>query len=337
MARGSITPRGNSFRVRVSYQDDDGKRHMVTKTTSSIRQAEKLRTKMLAEIDKGNYRKPSKELVADYLASWLNVYVKPRLTPRSYERYSSIVRLHIIPFIGTIPLMQLRTEHLQKLYTSKLNSGQSPRSVRYIHVVIHKALNTAMKWGKVSYNAADGTDVPKARRDEMHVWNEAEMKCFLDKARSTPYHTIFYLALYTGARRGELLALRWQDCDFKNGRLSINRTITQIGTRFVFGQPKSERSRRTIAVPQSAMLLLRQLRERAEHLRQRANATLSDNEPATLNDNELIFTSSADGKTPLRPNTVSRAWENLAKQAGVKVIRFHEQSYPRKPYVKTEY
>jgi len=316
MARGSIFRRGNSYSVKVPYKDTfDGKWKSIWRTAPSKRQAERLRTELLGEVDKGNYRKPSKETVSDYLKFWLTNYAKQRLTPKSYERYESVVRIHILPDLGNIPITALRPEDLQSLYTTKISGGLAPRSVKYIHIVMHKALVVAMKWEKVTHNVADSVDPPQARRNEMQIWDESEIVRFLQAAQNTPYHVLFTLAIYSGARRGELLALRWQDIDLDTGQMSISRSLHQIGTRFVFTQPKTEKSRRLVALPSTVILLLRQLRESSEYLRARMNMSVSNN--------DLIFTASIDGK-PLRPNSVSRAWTIIARRAGLKVIRFHD-------------
>ncbi|MGB7726314.1 MAG: site-specific integrase [Dehalococcoidales bacterium] len=319
MAKGKIVERINkdgshSWDVIVAYKDNiTGKWHHRWKTTDGSRKADTLKTAMLREVDKGDYLKPSKETIANFMQFWIDGY-RPNITARSYDRYSGIVKGHIIPSIGKIPLAQLTPQHIQKMYTDKLAAGLSPRSVRYIHVVLHRALQTAIKWHKLTINPADNVDIPKAPHTDMQIWNESEVIQFLETARSTPYHCLFYLAIFSGARRGELLALRWQDVDLTTGQLSISRSVQHVNGEYVFSQPKTEKSRRTIALPKSATLLLKQLREATEHSRSRMGEKVTDT--------DLIFTHTYDG-VPLRPNTVSRAWEHIAKKAEVKVIRFH--------------
>jgi integrase len=237
------------------------------------------------------------------------------LTPKSPDRYSSIVKNHLIPAIGNIPLTNLRPEDVQRLYTAKLDAGLAPRSVKYCHTVLHKALATALRWNKINRNVADSVEIPHTERHEMQIWNESEIAQFLKTAKATHYYPIFYLALSTGARRGELLALRWSDCDLIGGQISINRTLHEVNGKYVFTQPKSVKSRRSIALPPSASIILRQLRESKEHTMARLGQP--------VNDSDLIFSNRADNG-PLRPNTVSRAWDTLSKQAGVKPIRFHD-------------
>lgn len=276
--------------------------------------AKKRLSELLHQIDTGNYMQPSRTNVADYLTTWLADYVKPNLSPRGYERYESIVRVHLVQATGSIPLTQLRSNHLQKHYSAMLEAGLSPRSVRYDHVVLHKALATALKWGLIARNVADGVDVPRAKRSDMQTWDETEVNQFLEAAKDTQYYPLFYLALFSGMRRSEILALRWQDIDFIYSQVYISRSLHHLkdGT-YIFTQPKSEKSRRTIALPPSAYLVLQDYRKQKE-----AEGLLLD---TPLKDTDLAF--SALGK-PLRPNTVSRAWSLLATKAGVKVIRLHD-------------
>ncbi len=148
----------------------------------------------------------------------------------------------------------------------------------------------------------------------MQTWDESELHQFLEAARGTQYYALFYTALFTGMRRSELLALRWQDIDFIYGQIYVNRSLHQFKDgSFIFTQPETAKSRRTIALPPSAFVVLNEHRKAKE-----AECLLLG---TSLTDSDLVF--SALGK-PLRPNTVSRAWANLAARAGVRVIRLHD-------------
>jgi len=279
------------------------------------KEAERRLSELLHQLDTGTFMKPGKTTLAEYLERWLKDYAKPNLSPRGFERYASIIRKHIIPDMGSITLTQLRSEHLQKLYAAKLNSGLSALTVRYIHVVIHKALQTAIKWGLVSRNVADGVDVPRARRSEMQTWNEGDITLFLEAAKTTPYYALFYTALYTGMRRSELLGLKWNDVDLILGEVSVTRSLHHLRDgSYIFTEPKSAKSRRTIALPPSAILTLRE-----HHEKQKLERVMLG---IPLTDDDLVF-SQFDGK-PLRPNTITRAWTMLAARCGVKVIRLHD-------------
>jgi integrase len=308
---------GNSYSIKVSLGRDavTGKYRSKWYTVRGSRKdAEKRLSELLHQLDTGAYMQPGKTTVKEYLTRWLADYVKPNLSPRGYERYESIIRVHLIPALSGIVLTQLRPEHIQQHYTAMTKAGLSARSVRYHHVVLHKALATALKWGLVVRNAADGVDVPRAHPGEMQTWDGSELNKFLEAAKSTQYHALFYVALFTGMRRSELLALRWQDIDFIYSQIYVNRSMHQLKDgSFVFTAPKTDKSRRTIALSPSTFLMLESYRKAQEVECKMLGVTLQDS--------ALIF--STLGK-PLRPNTVTRAWGMLAAKAGVKVIRLHD-------------
>jgi integrase len=315
--RGHIRKRGNSWVAIIDLDRTDGKRHQHWITCKSEHEAETKLTAALRERDLGIYVKPQKTNVQDFLTRWLAEYAKPNLTPRSYERYGCITNNYLIPAFGQIHLAQLRPEHLQKHYAAMLEKGLSPRSVRYHHVVLHKALQTALKLGMVMRNVADGVDVPRAHPNEIQVWDEAEVRQFLEAAKGTKYYPLFYLSLYTGARRGELLALRWQDVDFIYSQIYINRSLHHLASgAYVFTAPKTAKSRRTIALPPSAYLVLEKYRKDKE-----AEELLWERQ---IKDSDLVF---SDLGKPWRPSSVSRAWVNLAAKVGVKVIRMHDAQH----------
>jgi integrase len=315
--RGHIEKRGkNSYSIVVSLGKDatTGKyRYQWVSVKGTKKDAEKRLSELLHQLDTGTFMKPNKTTVGEYLRRWLEDYVKPQLSPRGSERYESIVRVHLIPNLGNIPLTHLKPEHIQKHYSTMQNKGLSALTVRYHHTVIHKALQTAIKWGLLNRNAADGVDVPRTRRNEMQTWDGNDIITFLEAAKDSPYYALFHTALFTGMRRSELLALQWRDIDFH--QIYVNRSLHQLRDgSYVFTQPKSAKSRRSIALSPSSILILSEHKEKQKGIR----AILG----IPLKDDDLVF-STPDGK-PLRPNTVSRAWPMLAARAGLKVIRLHD-------------
>ena len=315
--RGHITKRGkDSYSIVISLGKDPatGKyRYQWVSVKGTKKDAEKRLSELLHQLDTGTFVNPGRTTLAEYLQRWLQEYAKPNLSPRGFERYESITRVHLIPRLGNIPLVQLTSEQLQKHYTLKVSEGLSPRSIRYHHVVLHKALETAMKWGLLARNASDGVDVPRAYQTEMQTWDEYEVTRFLEAARDSRYYALFHTALFTGMRRSELLALQWRDIDFH--QISVNRSLHQLRDgSYVFTQPKSVKSRRTIALSPSSVLTLSEHKEDQKGIR----AMLG----LPLRDDDLVF-ATHDGK-PLRPNTVSRAWAALAAHAGLKIIRLHD-------------
>ena len=171
-----------------------------------------------------------------------------------------------------------------------------------------------MEWGLLQRNPSDGAKPPSATRPEMNTWNENEVSLFLESVKDTHYYPLFYLALFSGLRRSELLALRWQDIDFIYGQVYVSRSLHQLkGGSYVFRQPKTDKSRRTVALPPSAFLVMESYRKAQEIEGQMLGKPLTDA--------DLVFSTLGQ---PLRPNTVTHAWSALAVRAGLKHIRFHD-------------
>ena len=314
MARGSIKERGNSYRIRVDYRDAHGNRRQISKTASSKRQAEKLRTQLLAEIDKDSFVKPSKLTVKTHLEEWLNGSVRSTVSPKTHELYEYLSRKHLIPALGAIPLSRLRAQHIQALYSEKLSS-LSPRTVQLLHVCLHKALDNAIKTGLLARNPLDAVDVPKVEHHEMKTMTEDDIKLFLDEARKGEYYSLFFALLFTGMRRGETLSLCWSDIDLLGAQLSISRTMQFLHNQVTFKTPKTASSRRQIALSPSTCVMLRLHREAQDNVRQRTGL-------APVVDSDLVFCH-YDGK-PYLPSTITHAWIKLTRRCGLNGIRLHD-------------
>jgi len=182
-------------------------------------------------------------------------------------------------------------------------------------MALHRALQIAVKWGLITRNPADAIDPPRFQRSEMHVMNEYDIHTFLEAARSTPYYALFYLALFTGMRRSELLALQWCDVDLILGQISVNRSLHHLRDKtLVFRAPKTAKGRRTIALPPSASLALKEQREEQGQARLMLGTQLDDG--------DLVF--SQPGGKPLLPDSASQAWTKLAHRTGLEGIRLHD-------------
>jgi len=210
---------------------------------------------------------------------------------------------------GLVSIIDIRPHH-----STELNAGLSAQTVRHHHMLMHKALGNAVEWGLVIRNVADAVRPPRAQRIEMQTWSEKEVVQFLESAKATPYYELYFMALFTGMRRSELLALRWQDIDFIYSQVSVNRSLHVLnGGKVVFGSPKTAAGRRTIALSPSAITLLR------EYRRIKEAESLLLGKP--LSDDDLVF--GTLGK-PLLPNTITHAWSKLVRHTGLKAIRFHD-------------
>ena len=284
--------------------------------------AEKRLSELLHQIDNGTFIIPGKITLAEYLERWLRDYVKPNLAPRTAEGYESIVRCHLVPALGSISLTQLKPEHLQRYYSEKLSGGRydgrgdlSRTTVSHHHTCLHRALKMALQWGLISHNPADAITAPRPQRSEIHTMNEDDLSTFLEADEKTPYHVLFYTALFTGMRRGELLALRWCDVDLLLCQVYVIRSLHYLRTgEIVFRAPKTAKGRRMVSLSPSAAKLLQEHKDK-----QAAQHTMLG---IPVKDDDLVFSDFA-GK-PLLPDTVSHAWVKLVKRTGLDGIRFHD-------------
>ncbi|MFA5368215.1 MAG: site-specific integrase, partial [Dehalococcoidia bacterium] len=205
--------------------------------------------------------------------------------------------------------------HIQKYYSQKLSGGLSGQTVRHHHTALHKALQTAVEWGVLSRNVADAVKSPRIEKTDMQTWKEDDIIRFLDVVKNTPYHALFYTALFTGMRRSELLALRWRDVDLILSQIYVSRSLHCLRDGTVIFRPtKTAKSRRTISLPPSATLVLREHYEKQKLERFMMGIRLEDD--------DLVF-SHPDGK-PFLPNTVTHSWIRLVRHSGLKPIRFHD-------------
>ncbi len=315
----------NSWTITIEMGKDPatGKRKQQTVSVKGTKkQAEQRLEEMLHALDTGTFMRPGKTTLAAFLEKYIHDYARPNLSPRTTEGYESIFTQHIIPKLGSIPIMQLRPEHIQQYYSETMASGRSngkggltAHTVRHHHMALHRALEIAVKWGLLIRNPVDVIDPPRFQRVEMHVMNEDNINHFLETARPTRYYPLFYLALFTGMRRSELLALRWSDVDLYLCQISVNRTLHCLKDRsLVFRAPKTAKGRRTVALSPSAAIMLRQHKEKQETDKLLAGSQIKES--------DLVFTD-IEGK-PMLPDTISRGWANLAVKAGLKGIRLHD-------------
>ena len=282
--RGHIVKRGKDSWSVIIYTGRDPqtgkKQYKWHSVKGTKKQAEKELASLINNVENGSYISPKKITVSLFLEQWLKDYASTNTAPRTYERYKEIVKTHLIPNLGRIELAKLKPDRLQGYYAQELTSGRlngkgglSAQTVKHHHRILSEALNHAVKWGLVYRNVAQAVDPPRPIK-KMATMQAEEITPFLEEARkmeaasSIPYYTIFYTALHTGMRRGELLALRWCDVELELMTISVNRSlqILKDGTK-VIREPKTPKARRLIAMTPSLALTLRGHKESQSALR----------------------------------------------------------------------
>src|SRR5215204_5830868 len=229
---GSISRRKDGlYMARYTVQTADGpKRPTIYGKKGESREdvAAKL-TKAMADRDGGITYDAGKLTVEGHLRRWLTDSVKDTVRQRTYERYESIVRVHIKPALGRVKLDALTPNHVRRLYRQKLDSGLAPRTVNYIHVTLHKALKDAVSDSLIPRNAAS-VRAPRPEKPEIYPLSPNQARKLLATAGETQdrFEALYVLALHCGLREGELLGLKWDDIDPSGATatLYIRRTLS---------------------------------------------------------------------------------------------------------------
>ena len=257
---GTVYPRKNKdgkvTGYRGSYFAPDGKRRYVSAKRKG--DAERALREAMTDADRGLTFDASNQTVSGYMTRWLEDFAKGTIAPRTYHNYRLQIREHIVPAFGTMKLSKLDTPNIQALYTAKLRDGLKPSSVRYIHAVLHCALEKAVELRLIPRNPAASARPPKIRQEEITPLDVEQTRVLLEAAKDDRFECLYVLSLTCGLRMGEALGLKWSDIDLDAGTLRVHRQLQRIreGGGLVFSEPKNA-SRRTIDLPQRAVEALR--------------------------------------------------------------------------------
>jgi integrase len=315
-----------SFELRYSLGTDPttGKRKLATTTVRGTRKdAERELRRLLRAVDTGEHVDPNRVTVRGWLATWLAA-VKAEVAPRTHERYGEIVNNFLVPALGSLQLAKLAPAHLQSAYSvwaaggrrDGKDGGLSPRTRRHIHRILSTALARAVEQQLIARNPCDALKkrLPKVERREMAVLTAEQSARLLDAMRHTRVYWPVLIALATGMRRGEVLALRWRNVDLGRGSVRVVESLEQTKAGLRAKAPKSEKAR-AVTLPAFAADELRRLKcEQAEELlklrvRQSAN---------------MLLCARADGE-PIQPRSLTHEFTRLvARVKDIPRVRFHD-------------
>ena len=322
---GHITKRSpGSWTVVLDLgADQNGKRRQLWRACRGTKKdAQRLLTRLLHQRDNGIEVPPGRLATGDYLELWLRDYAKPSVAPKTYRGYADIVRRHLAPALGAVPLSRLRPQHIQAYFGKATESGRldgkgglSAQSVLHHHRILHAAFRQAIKWQLLSVNPAAAVEPPRPKQKELRVLHLDEVTRLLDAADKTRYGPLIRFALLTGMRKGEICGVRWRDLDLDAEVVRVQQTCQWLAGRgFEFHPPKTPRSRRAVALSPASVKLLR--RARTVQLEERLKVG------AAYADYDLIFATMIG--TPLDPSNFRQAWLGIIKEADLAGLRFHD-------------
>jgi integrase len=280
------------------------------------KEVEKKLAEAMGNAAKGLVFDDENQTMAQYMERWIEDSARGDLGHRAYHNYKLQIRRHISPAFGRLKLSKLTAAHIQSLYAAKLRDGLKPSSVRYIHAVLHRALEQAVRFNLIPFNPAARVDPPKIRQEEITPLDAEQARRFLQAARGDRFEALHVISLTVGLRMGEALGLKWSDIDFDAKTLRVNRQLQRVrdGGGLVFSEPKNA-SRRTVDLPQRAVEALRSHRKKQMEGQLRAGSGWQDQ--------GLVFASNKG--TPLdAQNIVNRHFKPLLKQARLPSIRWHD-------------
>jgi integrase len=305
---GSIFQRANgTWRTQVTIQ---GKR--ISHVARTQKAAAEWARKTVEQIDQGLTFGSTQKDLGTFINEWLEIK-RTEVRILTMESYSRLVRLYIIPYLGSVLLKDITAAKIQAFYGLLQGKNAGNRNIKLCHILLYGCLKHGRNLGLVSQNWAELVKAPKQPKHEMSIWSEDQVSSFLAEYLD---RTFFRLAFATGMRRGELIGLQWSDVDWLSETIRVRRQVIEpAGGGYLFQEPKTDRGRRSIRLGPG---LIQALRSQFNQVLPLARAIAGDR----WEEHDLIFPSSIG--TPRNGYAVTKEFKRLAKEAGLPAIRLHD-------------
>ena len=335
---GSIEKRGkNSYRLTVSEGFDLNGKPMIHRKTvhGTKKDAEVELAKFVTEVQNGLVIDGKSLKFSEFTEIWKRDYGSKELAPSTYKRYCRMLETRLLPYFGHFYINKIKPTDIMKFYDllekdtqlvrkkgnngSKTKKPLSGKTILEHHRLLRAMLHKAVYWQLIVANPAERVQPPKARKPKRKSYDDEQTKILLENLEllsieDTKYKVAITLTIFTGVRLGELMGLEWQDVDFKNGIISINRSSQYLSDMGVFTKvPKTESSIREIAIPEFIISLLEKYKLWYEEQKSIYGELWTDS--------DRLFVQ-ADGK-PMHPSTISKWFVKYVGQIGLPVINFH--------------
>jgi integrase len=337
---GSIYKRSDGRWVgSVNLGIVNGKRRRKDYYGDTRREVQDQLTKALVDIQKGLPIVHEKQTVSQYLARWLEDVVRRKTRPKTYQSYEQLIRLYITPSIGQVKLTKLTTQQVRAMLNQRHDSGLSSRTVQYIHAVLRKALNVAVRDQVLQRNVAALVEPPRVIGKEVQPLTPDEARCFLEAVEGDRLAVFFTVAVSLGLRQGEGLAIRWRDLDLETAAIRVRYALQRLPARTVrpagnkrqtleihLVEPKNKKGRRTIELPAVTLAALA-----AHRIAQTEERKLCGSkwvvpriycEGRVEEADDFVFTTTKG--TPLESRAVTKQFQRILKAAGIPQHRFHD-------------
>lgn len=319
---GSIRQRlDGRWEGRYSYVDELGQKKRSSVYGDTQKECRQKLTAILRAVDAGSYRKTKRYTVSQWLDEWLVTYCRD-LKPATKDGYKSKVEARIKPYIGSVQLTALNNVTLQKFYNQLLvgdkdHTPLSPKSIKNVHGIFHKALKQAFIAGIIPFNPADNIALPKVKKPELSPLMDEDITHFLSAVKGDRFERLFIFALFSGMRQSEIIGLRWDDVDLDNGLVTVCRQIQKsrtTGDYYFLDETKNGKARTAAIAPSICAVLKKQRLQQMEW--KLAAGELWSN---SLN---LVFTD--DCGNHLKHDTITDHFKKIVTSIGLPSVRFHD-------------
>ena len=284
---------------------------------NSYAEVQKKLVHIAVAIGNGDYIERNDITIGEWLDVWVDTYVKPRVKIKTYEKYLSLIKLHILPHIGGESLQKMAPVKMQNYYNFLLNEkGVSPCQIKNIHGVLHSAYKKAFMLEMVRKNPTEYCDLPKRIKPDIHPMETAQIIEFLNAVKGHKYESVFVLTLFTGLRQGEVLALSWDCVNFDKSTIRINKQLIKDvhASKYVLAPTKSSQTR-IITVAPTVLNLIKGEKARQEKQREKSGERWN-------NEMNLVFTNEFGGH--LCHGTVYNNYKKVVRSLGMDEARFHD-------------
>ena len=316
MAYGSITQRGDKYRVCFDYGiDREGKRVRKYRTFDTKRDATRAFNEHKVKMDKGTQIMPSEYTFAQWLDYWYKDIILPQIEETTAYGYRGMIENYLKPQLGEIRLQKLTARDIQQYYTWLMDEKElSPNTVIKHHNLLTNTLNAAERQEYITKNPMRAVSPPKKRQREAKFYTPEQLGILLDKAVGTRLELPVYICAYLGLRRGELCGLRWSDVDLEHQTITIENTRTQAGKKEIEKGTKTASSTRTLYLPDTLCDMLKAAKEHQQACRAEYKNAYDDNDYVVVME---------DGR-PFRPNYLSELFGKFLADNDLPKIVLHE-------------
>lgn len=314
----SLTTKKGETRYQITVEGDrdplTGKRNRIFRNVKgSKKEANSVMHRLITEMEQGKVVKKSNKTVTEWMEEWLSLYL-PNIEETTRVGYKTKIKCYIIPAIGHIQIGSLRAEHVQKMVNDMMARNLSPKNIRDAYNNINAAMKKAVVLRYIAYNPCEGVVLPKLKKYRAQVYDQKLIHQLLDMTKGTDLYLPVFLCVTVGLRRGEMLALRWDDIDFSNKLLKVRHNMVRGEKGYIIKAPKSEAGIRDIAIGEEVL----------DELRQARTQYMMDAFTYGTGFQNLGFVvRQADG-SPYKPDSMTQKWERFLEESGLPKIRLHD-------------